>query len=118
MLKRCVIRALNLTTPFEKLFDISIDLSRLRVIGSMTYFHISIEQLTKLQVKYFRVVLLGYDEQSQAYRCWDPHNKRIVVSAYVIVFESIIGDFWLDQSFVDIFSYLLDDDPRFLLRHR
>ncbi|OAE25288.1 hypothetical protein AXG93_4620s1010 [Marchantia polymorpha subsp. ruderalis] len=55
----------------------------------------------------FKYMLIFIDDYS---RCWDPHNKRVVVSANVTVFETVAGDFQSDKPFVDIFSSLLDDD--------
>jgi hypothetical protein len=43
--------------------------------------------LTKLEDRSTPVVLLGYEDGTKAYRLYDPHGGKVVVSRYVIFDE-------------------------------
>lgn len=104
VLNRCATRALNLTMPYERLYGVPPDLTRLRVIGCTAYVHIPSDERTKLQPKARRCVLVGYNDESKAYRCWNPLARCIVTTNDVTFFEHILGNFVHAHSFVDIFN--------------
>ena len=110
VLNRSGTRALNLTTPFEKLYGYQPNLFQLRVLGSTAYVYIPKDKRTKLEHKASKCVLVGYDDQSKAYRLWCPTRRKVILSNNVTVFESIPGNFHSDTPFIDIFMRLLDDD--------
>lgn len=107
---RCSTRALNLSTPFECLTRVKPNVSHFRIIGSTAYVHIPKEMRDKLGSKSLKCVLVGYDDQSKAYRCFDPLNRRILISRDVIIDEHSPGDFSITmatpkESLFDMFSF-------------
>ena len=110
VLNRSGTRALNLTTPFKKLYGYQPNLSQLRVLGSTAYVYIPKDKRTKLEHKASKCVLVGYDDQFKAYRLWCPTRRKVILSNNVTVFESIPGNFHSDTPFIDVFTRLLDDD--------
>lgn len=62
-------RALNRKTPEEAFTGTKPNLAHLRVLGCLAYCHIPKEKRNKLDPKALPTILLGYDEQSKAYRC-------------------------------------------------
>ena len=110
VLNRSGTRALNLTTPFEKLYGHQPNVSQLRVLGSTAYVYIPKDKRTKLGHKAFKCVLVGYDDQSKAYRLWCPTRQKVILSNDVTVFESVPCNFHFDAPFVDVFARLLDED--------
>lgn len=63
----------------------------------------------KLQPTNFSTILLGYDEQSKAYRLYDPLQRKIIVSHQVQILEQQPGDFGsFAQHILDVFSPLFD----------
>lgn len=104
VLNRCATCSLNPTTPHERLYDVPPDLTLLIVILCIAYVHIPSDKRTKLQPKAKRCLLVGYDDESKAYRCQDPLAYCIVTSNDVTFFEHIPGNFVDAQNFVDLFS--------------
>lgn len=81
---RCGTRSLNLSSPYEALTGLKPDVSHFRVIGSTAFVFIPKEDRGgKLQPTNYRAVLLGYDNQSKAYRLYDPVRRQIVISHQV-----------------------------------
>lgn len=57
------------------------DLSKLRVFGCDAYVFIpKSERKDKLVTRAKRCALIGYDEASKAYRCFDPPSQRLIVT--------------------------------------
>jgi hypothetical protein len=52
--------------------------------------HISKEKHTKLESKSIPGILIGYDEHSKAYRCYEPTKRKIMLSRDVIFDETKI----------------------------
>ena len=77
-------RALNLQTPEEAFSGQRPNLSHLRVIGCIAFCHVPEEKRTKLDYKAIPTIFLGYDEQSKAYRCWNPQSRKLVISRDVV----------------------------------
>lgn len=77
-------RALNMQTSQETFSGQRHNLSHLRVIGCIAFCHILQEKRTKLDYKAIPTIFLGYDENSKAYRCWNPLSRKIVISRDVV----------------------------------
>ncbi|HEX8607530.1 MAG TPA: DDE-type integrase/transposase/recombinase, partial [Pedobacter sp.] len=82
-------RALYLTTPMERFSGHKPDVSHLRVFGCRAYIHIKTGN--KLQPKSLPSTLIGYDDQSKAYRCFDSTRSKILISRDVLFNEEILG---------------------------
>lgn len=88
VLNRCETSALVSSTPFQHLYQVKPDISHLRVIGCLAYVHIPAALRHKLAAKSIRSYLIGYDDKSKAYRCFEPTKRKIYVSRDVIFDES------------------------------
>jgi hypothetical protein len=82
-------RALYRITPHQRYTKQKPDISHLRLFGSASYLHI--QTRSKIEPRSKPMVLVGYDETSKAYRCFDPTRKKIVISKDVLFNENIIG---------------------------
>lgn len=107
---QCSTRSLNLSSPYEALTRTKPDVSHFRIIGCSTFIFTPMENRGgKLQPTNSRAVLLGYDEESKAYRLYDPLQRKIIVSPQVHFLENQLGDFGhSNTSFTDVFSHLFD----------
>lgn len=85
---RMLHRALHRITPLEKFSGKKPDIS-LRIFGCLAYLHL--QKCSKLQPKAKPLILVGYGDQSKAYRCLDPVRKKIVISRDIHFDESIVG---------------------------
>jgi hypothetical protein len=77
---RCPTKALKLQTPEEVFTGIKPHLGHLRVIGCTAYCHIPDVKRQKFDPKALPTLLLGYDENSKAYRCYHPPTRKIIIS--------------------------------------
>lgn len=88
---RCPTKALKLVTPLEKYSGLKPDLSHLRIYGCKAYVHIPREKRSKLEVKSVSCILVGYDDQSKAYRCFEPSQRRILINKDIVFDETNLG---------------------------
>ena len=88
ILNRLATRSLNDQTPYELYRGKKPNVSHLRVFGCIGYAKITGTHLKKLDDRSRMLVHLGTEPGSKAYRLYDPHTKRIVVSRDVIFDES------------------------------
>jgi len=65
------------------------NLSHLRVFGCVAFTHL--QNTKKLEPKAIKMNLVGYDNQSKAYRCFDYTSRRIVISRDVHFLETEVG---------------------------
>lgn len=66
-------------------------ISHLKVCESVAYAHIPDQRRTKLDDKSMKLLFIGYDEKSKAYKLYDPINKKVHISCDVQVNE---GSMW------------------------
>lgn len=76
-------------SPFEVWTGRKPNLSHIRIFGSRTFVHIPDARRTKLEAKCIEGVLVGFCENTKAYRIYIPSQRRVVVSRDVIIDESI-----------------------------
>lgn len=63
----------------------------------------------KLEATNFRAVVLGYDDESKAYRLYDPKLRKVIISHQVHILEQQLGNFGTHKlPFIDIFAPLFD----------
>ena len=88
--------ALEMKTPQELWNGFKPNVGHLRVFGSVAYAHVPDQRRTKLDDKSKKLVLIGYDEKSKAYKLYDPLEKKIVASRDVEINEEAGWD-WKNQ---------------------
>jgi len=80
ILNRCPTKSNNKITSKELFFGIKPYLDHLRVFGCKSYVHILKEKRKKLSPKAFERIMARYDENSKAYKIYDPRHRKIVIS--------------------------------------
>jgi hypothetical protein len=70
----------------------------LRIFGSLCYLHIPKESHSKLNSKTCRCFFLGYDEQSKAFRVYDPAHRKLHISRDIVFDEQTIGYSFIQQN--------------------
>lgn len=98
-------KAIAEQTPAELWFSKKINMSNLRVFGSIAYVHIPSELRTKLASKSRKCIMIGYS--SNGYRLWDPEHGKVVI-ARDVVFNEHTRNGRTDVSFYD--QYSVDND--------
>nr|GFA82363.1 ribonuclease H-like domain, reverse transcriptase, RNA-dependent DNA polymerase [Tanacetum cinerariifolium] len=73
-------KALEDITPYEAIKRRKLNLEKLRVFGCIAYAKVPSQHLTKLDDRSSRMVYLGNEQGSKAYRLFDPTTQRICVS--------------------------------------
>jgi len=78
-------------TLYEAFYRVKLDVSNLRVFGSLAYVYIpkEIALWYKYIAKAFRGIFTGYS--SSGYRIWNPRKYSFVVSNYCTIKEYIKG---------------------------
>lgn len=69
----------NLKTPFEMWTGRKPDLEHVRIFGSTAYTHIPKQLRRKLDDKAKKMILVGYQGESENYRIYDPVSKKISI---------------------------------------
>jgi len=88
-LNRCKTTSLEGVTPQEAWSGYKPTVAHMKVFGSTTYAHVPKERRIKLDDRSIKLVFVGYDERSKAYRLLDPTNNKIVISRDVQVNEEV-----------------------------
>ena len=78
---------IHMITPYEKLYKQRLDLSHLKVFGSIAYVHIPVEKRRKLDPKAEKCVFIGYAQDRKGYKCYNPSIKKTWVSKGVFFDE-------------------------------
>ncbi|GJV99668.1 zinc finger, CCHC-type containing protein [Tanacetum coccineum] len=98
-------KALEDITPYESIKQRKPNLENLRVFGCIAYAKVPSQHLTKLNDRSTKMVYLGNEQGSKAYRLFDPTTQRICVSRDVKFKENETWD-WKDYM-----SELINDEP-------
>lgn len=78
-------------TPYEKWFGSKSSVGHLRVFGSEVYVHIPKKEQTKWEKNNQRTIkcqMIGYNDDSKAYRIYDPAGRKILIRRDVIFNEN------------------------------
>lgn len=68
------------STPYELWNEKKPGISYFHAFGTKCFVYIPAQKRHKLENTAKPVILMGYDEQSKAYRCYDPASKKLVIS--------------------------------------
>ncbi|GJX72854.1 zinc finger, CCHC-type containing protein [Tanacetum coccineum] len=88
-------KALEDITPYEAIKQRKPNLENLRIFGCIAYAKVPSQHLTKLDDRSIKMVYLGNEQGSKAYRLFDPITQRICVSRDVKFKENETWD-WKD----------------------
>ncbi|GJR07949.1 ribonuclease H-like domain, reverse transcriptase, RNA-dependent DNA polymerase [Tanacetum coccineum] len=98
-------KALEDITPYEAIKRRKPNLEKLRVFGCIAYAKVPSQRLTKLDDRSSRMVYLGNEQGSKAYRLFDPTTQKICVSRDVKFKENETWD-WKEYM-----SEYINDEP-------
>jgi hypothetical protein len=101
LLNRVPTKALKDKTPYETLKGRKPNLDHLKVFGCVCHVKVPSSHLKKLDDRSQRLVHLGVQPNTKAYRLFDPINKKIVVSRDVIFEENTK---WQWKNYLDEFD--------------
>ena len=108
-ISNCILtHALYRLTAHQRYTKRKPDISHLRLFGSASYLYV--QKVSKLEPKSRPMILVGYDELFKAYQCFDPTQRKIVISRDVIFNENLIGiqnPTYLSSQNDDIFQHFL-----------
>ena len=82
----------NVFTPYEKFFSIKPNLSHVKTFGAEAYAWIPNEKRNKLDAKAEKLILVGYSENSKAYRLLNKETCKITISRHVKFVEDKINN--------------------------
>lgn len=103
ILNRCATKALDKITPEEKFSGLKPDVSHLRIYGCAAYLHIPKSSRDKLYPKASKTTLVGYDENTKGYRCFDPIKRKVLICRDVTFDESMLGIDSIQEQQEDMF---------------
>ena len=89
LINRMPHRTLQSSTPLERYSGRKPTISHLRIFGCRSYVHLKASN--KLQPKSLPSILVGYDDQTKAYRCFDYNRNKILISRDVAFDETKLG---------------------------
>ena len=89
ILNRVPTKALKDKTPFEAWHGRKLNMSFLKTFGCVGHVKNTKPHLGKLEDRSTPMVLLGYEEGTKAYRLYDPHGGKVVVSCDVVFDEKV-----------------------------
>ncbi|MCO5607225.1 hypothetical protein L7F22_061418 [Adiantum nelumboides] len=75
-------------TPYEALHKVKPKVHHLQVFGYLAFTHVPDEKRKKLDDKSRRCILVGYSDESKAYKLYDPIKKVSFISRDVIFDEN------------------------------
>ena len=98
LMNRCWISRVHDISPHERFYGKKLDLSHVRIFGSITYVHIPDEEWQKVDPKSEKCILLGYSPEQKGYKCFNPSTRKVWVS------RDVVFDKWA-------FWYTIDSTP-------
>ena len=79
LLNRVPTKPVKHVTPEEKWNGRKPNISNFKVFGCECWAHIPNEKWKKLEPKYHKCIFIGYDNNSKAYRFFDPSNQSVII---------------------------------------
>jgi hypothetical protein len=71
-------------TPYQSWHGTKLDVSHLRIFGSIAFIHVPKAERRKLDSKSLKCFFVGYSLSQKAYRFWDVIGRKIKISRDVI----------------------------------
>ena len=80
-------------TPHEFFYGTKPSITHLQIFGSPAFVHIAKNLQSKLEPCFEKCILLSFDAQAKAYRCYKPSTKRVFVSKDLLIDEAPLVGF-------------------------
>ena len=97
ILNRSPTKAVRNQTPFEAWHKQKPDVSHLKVFGSITYALIPSQSRDKFDEKGEKLIFIGYNDESKAFRLFNPKKDQLLISKDVIFFYESATWKWEDS---------------------
>ena len=81
-------RTLKDMTPYESYYGSKPDVLHLRELGCRAFILIQSEKRQKIYSRLVEAILVGYSQNSKAYRCYYPKTGRIIISRHVFFIKA------------------------------
>ena len=88
--------------PQQAWSDMIHSVSHLKVFGCIAYAHVPKETRIKLGDKSEKCIFVGYDEQSKAYRLFNPITKRLIINRNVVFKKNDTWDGNIDKIVIGV----------------
>ena len=92
MLNRCPTKSVEGMTPFQAWHEKKPAVHHLRIFGCIAHVRNSSPHLKKLEDRSRKMVFIGYEAESKAYRAYDPTVNRVYVSRDIVFDEAAQWD--------------------------
>jgi hypothetical protein len=76
-------------TPKKKFTGKKLNVSNLRVFGSIAYMHVPDEKRSKLNSKIKKCIFIRYSLEQKGYRCFNPSTWKLQMSKNVVFDEMV-----------------------------
>jgi hypothetical protein len=96
LLNRAPTRSLAGRTPYEAWHGVKLTVEHLRTFGCVVHVKTVKPHLNKLEDRSKRMVLLGYEQGTKAYRVFDPVTRRVHAARDVLFDEAAHWDWGTD----------------------
>lgn len=87
LLNRCPTKGVDGKTPFEAWYGKKPAVHHLRIFGCIVYVRDTTPHLKKLEDRGRKMIFIGYERGTKAYRAYDPITKRVLVTRDVVFDE-------------------------------
>jgi hypothetical protein len=91
-LNRCPMKSIDDMTPFEAWHGRKPVVHHLRMLGCIVYVQNTMSHLKKLEDHDCKMIFIGYESGSKAYRAYDPITKRVHVTRDMVFYEQAQWD--------------------------
>jgi hypothetical protein len=87
VMNRCPTKSVDGMTPFEVWHGRKLPVHHLRTFGCIMYVRNMTQHLKKLEDHGSKMIFVGYESGSKAYRAYDPITKHVQVTREVVFDE-------------------------------
>ena len=98
ILNRCPTKSIQNIVVEEASSGRKQNVTHMRVFGCMTYAHVPDELRKKLDNKGEKCIFVGYNDESKAYKLYNPSTKKVIISKDVYFIEEEAGDGSLEKA--------------------
>jgi hypothetical protein len=92
VMNRCLMKSVDGMTPFEVWHGRKLPVHHLRMFGCIMYVRNMTPHLKKLEDHGSKMIFVGYESGSKAYRAYDPITKHVQVTREVVFDEQVQWD--------------------------
>jgi len=115
---RCPTINLNDMTPKEAWSRRKLNVSHLKVFGSIGYVHEDDQVRTKLDGKSKKMIFVGYNQKSKGYKLYNPNEGKMVISKDVEFNEEVAWDWKVNDGEKYDFLPILDEEEERYENHQ